>query len=345
MRKIKTFLTKLMACIEERRMPWSLMGLFYRTKQKYFPISILHYFKRFSSEKDVLVIEISSCNLKCAMCARSAVLDLKEKRGGMMDLDLFKKVIDKVVTEKFKFRDLMFGNWGEPLLNPLFQNMVKYAKSKLPNTIVSTFTNLTCLKDPKAIISSGLDRMWISVSGMTQEVYSKNHIGGDINIVLNNLKELIHYKKQLNSNIKLIMRFHEYAYNKGDSVIAKKFCDDTGIEFEQHWCYIPCAEANIKYHQNKQELGRFYGQFIDMKQEDSLMRKLDDYRDCAWLNESVVINYDSRLYRCCGVYEDQYLLGSFFDYKIRDIQNIKSKICKLCAETPISLRLSFRNYH
>jgi MoaA/NifB/PqqE/SkfB family radical SAM enzyme len=306
--------------------------------RKHSSILILHHLKRFSSKKHFLDIEISNCNLKCAMCPRGGVDGLKNDRKGMMDFELFKKIIDKIVAEKIRFAELWFGSWGEPLLNPFLPEMARYAKYKLPDTTILTFTNLTCLKDPAAIIDSGLDVIRISISGMTQDVYSKNHIGGDINLVLSNLKQLIYFRKQLNRNIKLILVFHDYLYNKKDADLAKKFCEDNGIEFELHRCYIPCVESNIKFHKNKKELAKFYGQFIDLEREELLMRMLNDYRVCNMLNNWVAIDFDGRLYRCCSAYEEKYLLGSFFDYKIREIHALRSNICELCAKTPINRR-------
>lgn len=332
------FLSRLISCAKERRIPWRFHEAFGHIKQKAYLISNKHFLKRFSSEKEMLNIEISNCNLKCAMCARSTALGLKNHETGMMSLVLFRKIIKKILAEKFKFKNLMFGNFGEPLLNYSFSEMVSYAKSKLPDTTISVYTNLTYLKDPDAIIDSGLDCIRVSISGMTQDVYSRNHIGGEINTVLSNLKEICCLKKRLDSKIRIIVRFHDYLYNKGEAILARDFCNENEIEFELLWCYIPCVEANIKFHKDKQELTKLYGQFIDLDNEERLMHTLPNYKKCLMLNEFVVIDFDGRLYRCCGVYEEKYLLGSFFDYKIRNIHRIKSKICELCSMTPISWR-------
>lgn len=287
---------------------------------------------------DVVDIEISNCNLKCAMCPRADVYGLKNTKKGIMDIGLFKKIIDKFLAENIRFKILWFGDWGEPLLNPFFADMVRYSKSKMPDIRIIAYTNLTYLKDPAEIVASGLDDLEVSISGMSQEVHSKNHIGGDVDAVLSNLKKLAYFKKQMNSNINLIMKFHDYVYNKEDAELGRKFCENNGLAFKLLRCYIPCVEANIAFHKNKDKWIKYYRQFIDMEREVCLMKTLEDYRWCWWRKHTVVINLDGQLYRCTGLYDEKYLLGSFFNYKIRDIQKIKSRICELCGKTPMSWR-------
>lgn len=301
-------------------------------------ILINNFFEKFQPLKvKTLNLDVAGCNLKCAMCPRGGLCGLKNNQKGLMDFELFKRIIKKVVDEKYKLGMVQFGNWGESLLNPLFPEMVRYAKSELGPILVSVTTNLTYLKDPAEIIESGLDIMSVSISGMTQEVYSKNHVGGNINVVLSNLKKLIYYKKKLNSNIQLTIFFHDYLYNKKDADLARKFCKNNGIEFFLNRCFISSVEANVNYHKDKKKYTKYLNKFIDLEKEQSLMRTLDDYRKCR-IRDIIPIDFDGQLYRCCGVYEEKYLLGSFFDFKIREIEHTRSEICELCIRTPISWR-------
>ncbi len=76
MKKGNSFLAKLISCVKERRLPWR----------------IEKFLRRFSLKRDLLNIEISNCNLKCAMCPRGGVDGLINNRKGMMDFELFKKI-------------------------------------------------------------------------------------------------------------------------------------------------------------------------------------------------------------------------------------------------------------
>ncbi len=285
-----------------------------------------------------LTVDISHCNLKCAMCPRGGVSELKNERKGLMDFEFFKRIIDKFIEEEIKIINLEFGSWGEPLLNSSLPQMVNYAKIKLNPNHIPVNTNLNYLKNPVDLLNSGLSLFRVSTSGMTQEIYSKNHIGGDVKLLINNLKTLIKNKNQLNNNTRIQLIFHNYIYNKKDAELAREFCKENNIGFVLTRTYIHSVEDCIKFHQEKQRLSKFYENFIDLQNEISLMKTLDNPKNCHLLNNQVVINFDGQLYRCCGVFEEKHFIGNLFDFNIKDIQNIKVEVCELCVKTPMSWR-------
>jgi len=292
-----------------------------------------------------LYIDIAHCNLRCAMCPRGNVSGLKNEGKGLMDFELFKGIIDKFVKEKVRIVDLRIGNWGEPLLNPALPKMISYAKDTLQprfmdrEGLIVMSTNLNYLRNPVELLESGINHIAISLSGMTQEVYSKNHIGGKIEDVLSNIVTLADTRdKRGIKNLLLQMIFHDFIYNKKDAEAAKKFCETHKIEFMLHRMYIPSTENNIKFHEKEEELSKFYSQFIDLAAEKKLMKTVKNIKKCHLRRHVITINYDGQLYRCCGVFEQKYFMGPFFDYRIKDIPNIKSTICEKCAQTPISFR-------
>ena len=74
--------------------------------------------------------------------------------------------------------------------------MIRYA-SQSPHKIRSTTSvNLNAVTDDqiKGLLTLNLDALHISIDGVTQEVYEKYRVGGNLETVFNNLKKLI-YKK------------------------------------------------------------------------------------------------------------------------------------------------------
>lgn len=67
----------------------------------------------------------SACDIKCDHCFRQ-YLDLGKQ--GLMDYDLYKKIVDE--CGKHKLFTLKFSMRGEPTLNPKIVDMVAYAKEK-----------------------------------------------------------------------------------------------------------------------------------------------------------------------------------------------------------------------
>lgn len=292
-----------------------------------------------------LFIDISSCNLRCATCPRGGVGGLKNDVKGLMDFELFRRIVNKFVDENIKVEYMDFGIWGEPLLNPHISKIISYAKTKpgflTRDAKIVINTNLTCLPNPTEILDSGIDCFRISISGMTQEVYSKDHRGGNIESVVNNILKLVDIKQRKRSQRpELHLIFQELNYNEKDKELAKKFCDDHGLIFVNRRMRITSVDENIRFHQEKERLTNYYSKYIDLKKEMSKMKTMDlnKIKNCALRKDRVTINLDGQLYRCCCVFDQKHFMGSIFDFKIKDIPNIKSEICEECAKTPISWR-------
>jgi MoaA/NifB/PqqE/SkfB family radical SAM enzyme len=136
----------------------------------------------------------TSCNLRCPECPSG--LRQFTRPTGMLQENFFKQTIDDLYQNLLY---LIFYFQGEPYLNPQFLEMVKYAHSKKIYT--ATSTNAHYLTDEKArqTVESGLDRLIISIDGTTQEVYEQYRVGGKLEKVLEGARNIIKWKKKLNS--------------------------------------------------------------------------------------------------------------------------------------------------
>jgi MoaA/NifB/PqqE/SkfB family radical SAM enzyme len=279
------------------------------------------------------------------MCPRGGVNGLQNPDKGLMNFDLFKRIVDKFATERVWIDGIAIGNWGEPLLNPDLPRMIHYAKSHptamKPKTAVSVNTTLNHSPSPLELLKSGINSIIISISGMTQKVYSINHKGGNIEIVLKNIMELVKIRKREKlEKVKLRIVFHDYIYNSEDAELAKDFCVKHGLRFTLSHPSIISVEDAINFSRDKERLGNFYRKFIDLDKEIALMKTMDydSIKNCHLRKKRVTVNFDGQLYRCCEVFEKKHFMGSIFDFNIKDIPNIDSDICRRCAETPISWR-------
>lgn len=92
-----------------------------------------------------------------------------------MDFDLYTKIIDDLCDMIDVTKTLRLYADGEPLLNPLFDKMVLYAKESGRFGQVDTTVNGTLLSPTrnKQIINAGLDKIFISVPTSTP-AYAKN---------------------------------------------------------------------------------------------------------------------------------------------------------------------------
>jgi len=125
----------------------------------------------------------SRCNLACRTCIRNSW----NEQPGMMS----EKVFDRIVSglSRFSPRPTVFiGGYGEPLLHPDIPDMVRRIKSA--GSSVELITNGTLLtpKLSQDLIRAGINTLWISLDGASQESYADIRIEGDLPLVLENLR-------------------------------------------------------------------------------------------------------------------------------------------------------------
>lgn len=136
----------------------------------------------------------TSCNLRCPECPSG--LRAFTRPTGMLQQDFFRKTIDEIHRELLY---LIFYFQGEPYLNPAFLDMVKYAGDKGIYTATSTNAHYLTSENARKTVESGLDRLIISIDGTTQDVYEQYRVGGNLNKVIEGAKQIVHWKKELNS--------------------------------------------------------------------------------------------------------------------------------------------------
>lgn len=116
------------------------------------------------------------CNFRCKFCPTGDLELMKNTPGrhfGALDFDLFKKIVDDICEFDEPIKVLRLYKDGEPLLNPHFVDMIKYAKQSGCCDRVDTTTNASLLTPELslAIIDAGLDRINISIEGVNKEQY------------------------------------------------------------------------------------------------------------------------------------------------------------------------------
>ena len=162
----------------------------------------------------ILYVDPSSvCNLQCQFCPCGRAHDdlwTDEKRSsiGMMDMELFRKIVDDCKEFEQKIKVLRLYKEGEPLLNPDFARMVAYAKESGCFVGIDTTTNGTLLNPElnRALVKAGLTRIHISVEGLSGEEY-KNICGREIDFeqFRANLQDLYDHRGDCHIFIKTIV--------------------------------------------------------------------------------------------------------------------------------------------
>lgn len=168
----------------------------------------------------------TSCNLRCPECPSG--LRQFTRPTGMLEKDFFSRTIDEIHKELLY---LIFYFQGEPYLNPAFLDMVKYASGKKIYTATSTNAHYLTDDNAKRTVESGLDRLIISIDGTTQDVYRQYRIGGNLGKVLEGARNMVKWKKELDSKTPfIIFQFLVVKPNEHQVEDIKRIAKEIGVD-------------------------------------------------------------------------------------------------------------------
>ena len=243
----------------------------------------------------------TSCNLRCPQCPSG--LRQFTRDTGMLQKPLFENVI---LQMRRHLHSLTFYFQGEPYLHPSFLEMVSFAGSNGIYTITSTNAHYLNEVNARQTVLSGLDKLVISVDGVTQEVYSKYRVGGDFHKVVEGTREVIRQKKILKSRTPhIVWQFVVFGHNEHQVEQVKKMGRETGVDevkiktaqvydFENGHDLIP---RNEKYSRYKKLPG---GSHII---KSRLLNK------CWRMWQGCVVTWDGKIVPCCFDKDAKYKLG------------------------------------
>ena len=254
----------------------------------------------------------TSCNLRCPECPSG--LRAFTRPTGMLENSFFRKTIDEMHRELLY---LIFYFQGEPFLNPSFLDMVKYAAEKKIYTATSTNAHYLTDEIARKTVESGLDRLIISIDGTTQEVYQQYRVGGKLDKVLEGAKNIVKWKKNLNSNKPFVVfQFLVVKPNEHQVEDVKKLATEIGVD--DVW-YKTAQVYDYKNDPNKLIPGidKYSRYKKNEKGEWQPKNKLANH--CWKLWHANVITWDGLVVPCCFDKDAQHQLGNLAKQSFREV--------------------------
>ena len=291
--------------------PRKILNLITKEIQFFLGHSRLFYFP------NKLTIDIGNvCNLKCPLCPTGR--GDKNASRGFMKFEGYKKVIDELGSY---LTNVELYNWGEPLLNKDLIDMIQYAKERNIPVCISTNLNILDSGMAKALISTRIDKIFISCDGASPETYSKYRIGGNFHNVISNTSQLSEAKKKLNNcYTRLILLFHVFKHNEHEVEKIKELAKDLGVELRINRMRTDMGkeifekvEASIERDKDWIPLNSEHCAF-DLERKKRRMT-------CKYLWKTAVINWDGAVLPCCAVYGERYAFGNVFEDPFASIWN------------------------
>lgn len=281
----------------------------------------------------------TACNLACPECPSG--LKQFTRPTGKLNEELNQKMLKQLSKSVFYIN---YYFQGEPFLHPHFLSLIREAKKHKIYTSTSTNAHFIDQKKAEEIVSSGLDRLIISIDGLTQESYENYRVNGKLEKVIEASKLLVRAKKDLKSSTPHLI-FQFLAVKPNEHEVPKVFelgkeigVDEVRIKTAQLYDYAhgnPLLPDNEKYARYKKKLDGTY----------ELKYKTGNH--CWRMWSGSVLTWDGKVVPCCFDKDAQHVIGSITEtdfstiwkgeqyQKFRTgVLNHRNKIdiCKNCSE-------------
>jgi MoaA/NifB/PqqE/SkfB family radical SAM enzyme len=252
---------------------------------------------------EIFIVEtFLGCDLKCPECAIGG--GFITRKEGRLDFDRFKIIADKI---KPFCKDLHLYHSGEPLLNRDIFKIIKYA-SAFTKTNISTHGNTLTEEKAKKLIESGISVIIVSIDGMTQEIYERYRVGGDLKKVLKGLELLQHYNARAGSRVRINPQFIVAGYNNHEIDKFREYCKSLGLE--------PSLKP------------------LNFKSKEFLFDK-EKAKGCLAMKDGVFdILLDGSAVLCCQDYNAIKAFGNIYEQEVIDIWD--SEEYKSCRQGVVS---------
>ena len=262
---------------------------------------------RFTHKPVFISVEPANyCQLHCPECpvgthrlTGASTVDTSPRR---LSVPLYKKALREVMpfvhTIQFYFQ-------GEPLLNPDLCRMIKMAHWTGIYTIVSTNAQLLTEDYACQLVRSRLNRIIVSMDGLTQSTYEKYRQGGDVEKVYAALRYLRAAKKRFRSSICIELQCLRLSSNEAEwkrfkQEYRRMGADCLSFKTAQFYSYqdgnplMPSTATYSRYKMGKD------GQFMVKRH----------HRICRRLFMGCVLDVDGNVLPCCFDKSRKYPFGN-----------------------------------
>jgi len=180
-----------------------------------------------SKPLDLTINPSTACQLACPYCATGN--GTMQRPATNLSPALHDTIVGGLLDELFVIR--YFGT-GESLLNKDFSRLLQAIKGKEIFTFITTNLSFP-LTDNQVdrLLMSGLNILAASIDGIEQDSYAKHRIGGDYELIIDNMRRLIARKKELGLQYPLIeWRFLVFQHNLHEIESVRRLGKELGID-------------------------------------------------------------------------------------------------------------------
>jgi hypothetical protein len=175
----------------------------------------------------------AACNISCAQaCCAPETGITRTRQAGMLDFDLFTRVVDEVGASLIR---IDFFNYGEAFLHKRAIEMCEYIKARFPLIYLYTSTNGLAFTEAQArrLAHSGIDEVTFSIDGATQDAYGRYRQRGRFETAVANLRAMADEKRSTGRDLPFLnWRYILFRWNDSDEEMnrARTLAADIGVD-------------------------------------------------------------------------------------------------------------------
>lgn len=240
------------------------------------------------------------CPYSCLMCPRKRLMT---RQKGSMDLTVFVKIIDEIVTYPAEVREkeIELFHFGESLLHPQLPEMVSYMSERQLKATLSI--------NPQELSSSLIDRLLqanpfqiiVSIDSMNPQTYRKlRGPHADLAAAVANTELLLARFRAADYRTKVTVRMIVMHGNRDESK-----------HFEEYW---QAREAEVQLRDffpwNDQEIASL-----------GTTERYPPHMPCPFPWQYLVVQWNGDVVACCRDYNGRLVLGNVREKSLQDIWN------------------------
>lgn len=278
-------------------------------------------------------IEVAgSCNLRCISCDMG--LPGANRNKGLMSIETFRKVIEKMTREIPFMNSVCLFLWGEPLIHPDLPEIVRTASEFGLATEIST--NLNNSRHLERLIEAGPDVIVIPCSGIGEN-YEMTHTAGNWEIFRENLIKLKEYIDKYQTDVMVRIYYHLYKHNLGrDYEEVEALAKELGFQFAPILANIfPGKILRHVVHDEPipDEMLRASELAIFKINDQIEYAKSVKHKPCPAMKAFPTVRWDTTVMQCCNL-TDPSVGTNYLDMPLTELVKIRdgNGFCETCQE-------------
>lgn len=254
----------------------------------------------------------SACNFRCQFCptGHKDLVKASNYKRSVMDLALFEKLLRDLEAFSQPLRVMRMNKIGEPLLNKNLPAMIAMAKQSGRVLNIDLATNAALFSHDllTRLVDAGLDRLNISLEGVSREQYLEH---AKVDIDFDRLVEMIRWLYANKGNCEVTVKIPAN-YLDGDDKqrffdLFGDWCDRIFVEeLSPIWPGFDVAQRAGIAVQNRE------GQY---------RQPLQDKDVCTYLFYAMAVNSDGSISACCPDWDQKLVIGDLHTQSLAEIWN------------------------